>query len=120
MTELQEKYGDRGFTVLAFPSHSFRQERKDNAEIYDWAVDEYGANYPIFEKIVVNGDDTHPIYANLKAMARTESGGKVDTLKWNFDKFLVQPDGDSFKVLDYSTSKKKPVDYEDEIEMHLK
>ena len=87
--------------------------------IRSWAEEQFGANFPMFEPIEVNGDDTHPIYRRLKEMAR---GGKgLDNIKWNYDKFLiVSGKKGEFTLIDYSTAKKKPAEYADEIEMLLK
>lgn len=115
MQALHEKYKKKGFSVLAFPSPTFNQESKDNGDISAWAQETYGATFPIFERVHVNGPATHPIFAKLKNLATKEG---VPLLKWNFDKFLVP--GNLEGVIDYSTAKKKPVDYSQEIEIHLK
>ena len=116
MQALHEKYSKRGFAVLAFPSPTFKQESKDNGEISAWAFETYGATFPIFERVHVNGPATHPIFAKLKERATKEG---LELCKWNFDKFLVP--GNLQGVMDYSTAKgRKPVDYEQEIELHLK
>lgn len=72
----------------------------------------------MFEKILVNGDATHPIYQKLKEMARDGKG--IDNLKFNYDKFLVAVAGKDFKMISYAHSKTKPLEYVDEIDMLLK
>lgn len=47
--------------------------------------------FPLFEKIDVNGESRHPIYAELTAVADAE--GHSGDIRWNFEKFLVAPDG---------------------------
>lgn len=102
--------------MLAFPSPTFKQESKDNGEISKWAHETYGATFPIFERVHVNGPATHPIFAKLKNLATTNG---IQEMKWNFDKFLVP--GNLQGVMDYSTAKeRKPAEYEAEIELHLK
>ena len=92
LRRLQEELGDKGFTVLAFPSNQFgKQEPGTDAEICEFATSKYKANFPMFSKILVNGDDASELYKWLK----TEQPGKGDTsdITWNFEKFLVDQDG---------------------------
>jgi glutathione peroxidase len=89
---LQAKYGSRGFEVLGFPCNQFGAQEPGTAEeIATFCSTSYGVTFPMFEKIEVNGDGRHPIYAELTAVADAE--GHSGDIRWNFEKFLVAPDG---------------------------
>jgi glutathione peroxidase len=89
---LQDAYGDRGFTVLAFPCNQFGgQEPGSDAQVCEFATSRYQANFPMFSKIEVNGPGTCDLYRLLKSsMADEEGRGDIP---WNFTKFLVDGDG---------------------------
>lgn len=92
LEELQKVYGDRGFTVLGFPSNQFLQELNSSEAIATFCSKTYSVTFPMFEKLRVNGRSQHPLYAELtKTMDAEGNAGKV---KWNFEKFLVTPSGD--------------------------
>jgi glutathione peroxidase len=89
---LQAKYADRGFTVIGFPSNQFGGQEPGTAEeIATFCSTNYGVTFPLMEKIDVNGDDRHPIYAELTKVADAE--GHSGDIRWNFEKFLIAPDG---------------------------
>jgi glutathione peroxidase len=89
---LQKRYGERGFSVLGFPCNQFgAQEPGDSAEIGAFCSTTYGVTFPMFEKIEVNGEGTHPLYAYLKKARKGLLGS--EGIKWNFTKFLVGRDG---------------------------
>ncbi len=89
---LHEKYSDRGFTVVGFPCNQFgAQEPGSPEEIETFCSTSYGVTFPLMEKIDVNGDDRHPIYSALTATA--DAGGHTGDIRWNFEKFLIAPDG---------------------------
>lgn len=91
LQRLQERFGRRGFTVLAFPCDQFgHHEPGDGAEILAFTSREYGVTFPIFEKIEVNGPDRHPLYAELTAVA--DAQGHAGDVEWNFEKFAVSPE----------------------------
>jgi glutathione peroxidase len=93
LVQLQEQYGDRGFTVLGFPCNQFLgQEPGTSEEIAEFCSLTYGVDFPLFEKIDVNGDDRHPLFAELTETADTD--GEAGDVKWNFEKFLVAPGGE--------------------------
>jgi glutathione peroxidase len=78
--------------VLAFPCNQFgAQEPGTDAEILEFATSKYGATFPMFSKIDVNGDDACEIYQFLKA-GQPDADGNED-IAWNFTKFLVGGDG---------------------------
>jgi glutathione peroxidase len=82
----------QGFSVLAFPCNQFgAQEPGTDAEILEFATSQYDATFPMFSKIEVNGDTACDLYQWL----RTEQpgDGDSDAITWNFEKFLVNRDG---------------------------
>ena len=92
LQELQDTYGDKGFSVLGFPCNQFlEQEPGSPDEIAEFCTVNYGVTFPLFEKIDVNGPQRHPLYAALTATADAE--GAAGDVQWNFEKFLVSPDG---------------------------
>ena len=89
---LHDQNHERGFNVLAFPCNQFGgQEPGTNAEILEFAQSKYGADFPMFAKIDVNGDAASEVYTFLKA-GHPDEEGNVDIV-WNFTKFLVGRDG---------------------------
>ena len=92
LERLQETYGDRGFTVLGFPCNQFLGQEPGTAEeIAEFCSVTYGVSFPLFEKIEVNGEGRHPLYAELTEVA--DADGEAGDIQWNFEKFLVTPDG---------------------------
>ncbi|KAL2897608.1 putative glutathione peroxidase 7 chloroplastic [Bienertia sinuspersici] len=91
LSHLYEKYKPQGFEILAFPCNQFGgQEPGSNSEIKNFACTKFKAEYPIFDKVDVNGPNTAPVYQFLKSSA----GGLLgDLIKWNFEKFLVDKNG---------------------------
>ena len=92
LEELQETYGDRGFTVLGFPSNQFLQELGSPESIKEFCSTTYGVTFPMFEKVKVNGRSQHPLFAELTKTP--DSDGKAGKVKWNFEKFIVTPAGE--------------------------
>ncbi|QWT24115.1 glutathione peroxidase [Subtercola sp. PAMC28395] len=92
LEDLQKTYGDRGFTVLGFPSNQFLQELGTEEAIAEYCSTTWGITFPMFEKIKVNGRSEHPLYTELKKAVDAE--GKAGKVKWNFEKFVVTPDGE--------------------------
>ncbi len=92
LQSLFERYRDKGFVVLGFPCNQFgHQEPADEAEIRRFCSLTYNVTFPLFSKIMVNGDDAHPLFKHLKSARRGLFG--TEAIKWNFTKFLVGPDG---------------------------
>ena len=92
LERLQEAYGDKGFSVIGFPCNQFMgQEPGTSEEIAEFCSTTYGVTFPLMEKIDVNGDDRHPIYAELTE--KEDAEGKAGDITWNFEKFLVSPAG---------------------------
>jgi glutathione peroxidase len=89
---LQETYADRGFAVLGFPCNQFGAQEPGTAEdIREFCSTRYDVTFPMFEKLSVNGPDRHPLYVELTAVK--DAAGKAGDIEWNFEKFLVSPDG---------------------------
>jgi len=93
LERLHERFADRGFSVLGFPCNQFMgQEPGTPEEIAEFCSVTYGVTFPLFEKIDVNGDARHPLYGALTEVADAE--GKAGDIQWNFEKFLVDPNGE--------------------------
>ncbi|KXI30824.1 glutathione peroxidase [Paraglaciecola hydrolytica] len=89
---LYSQYQDKGLVVLGFPCDQFgHQEPGTDGEIEQFCSLNFNVNFPLFKKIEVNGDNTHPLYQHLKAAAPGILGSKK--IKWNFTKFLVNKQG---------------------------
>ena len=92
LERLQKRYGGDAFTVLGVPCNQFMgQEPGSPAEIAEFCSATYGVSFPLTEKIDVNGDDRHALYAELTAAADSE--GNAGDIQWNFEKFLVNKNG---------------------------
>jgi len=92
LEQLQRDYGDRGFTVIGFPCNQFKgQEPGSIDEILEYCSTTWGVTFPIMDKIEVNGEGTIPLYQALKQTA--DDDGQASDVGWNFEKFLVTPDG---------------------------
>jgi glutathione peroxidase len=92
LEELQEQFAARGFAVVGFPCNQFGgQEPGTSEEIAEFCSATYGVTFPMFEKIEVNGPGRHPIYDELTAVP--DANGEAGDIQWNFEKFLIRPDG---------------------------
>lgn len=92
---LHEKYKEKGLVVIGFPCDQFaHQEPGNDGEIAEFCSLNYGVDFLLASKVDVNGANTHPVFKFLKK----HSGGLLgSSIKWNFTKFLVSPDGNSIK-----------------------
>jgi len=88
---LQREYGDRGFTVIGFPSNQFLQEYRSNAKIAEYCATTWGVTFPMMDRIRVNGRNRHLLYQEL--VQTPDADGKAGQVQWNFEKFLIAPDG---------------------------
>jgi glutathione peroxidase len=92
LERLHERFAGRGFAVVGFPCNQFgEQEPGTPEEISEFCSVNYGVSFPLFEKIEVNGPGRHPIYTELTAVP--DASGEAGDIQWNFEKFLVAPDG---------------------------
>ncbi|MEU7304671.1 glutathione peroxidase [Streptomyces sp. NPDC007206] len=92
LEKLQERYGDRGFTVLGVPCNQFLGQEPGTAEeIVEFCSATYGVTFPLTEKVEVNGAGRHPLYQRLVDFPDAE--GHTGDIRWNFEKFLIGRDG---------------------------
>lgn len=101
LDQIREEFKDKGLEVLAFPCNQFQsQEPGNHEEIKKFVNENYNVKFPIFEKIDVNGKNTHPIYCWLRS--HSELNDKVSDqcqkIQWNFEKFLLNKEGKIVKV----------------------
>lgn len=116
LQEVYEKFKDRGFEVLGFPSNQFAgQEPGESDEIAEYCEINYGVTFPMFEKIDVKGNEAHPLFKYLSKEATGVLGSK--SVKWNFTKFLVDQEG---RVLKRFAPKTTPQQIESYISKLLK
>jgi glutathione peroxidase len=89
---LHEEYAARGFTVIGVPCNQFGgQEPGSPEEIQTFCSTTYGVTFPMTEKVDVNGDARHPLYQELTA--KEDGEGKAGDIQWNFERFLISPEG---------------------------
>ncbi|KAK4747077.1 hypothetical protein SAY87_026114 [Trapa incisa] len=114
LSHLYEKYKNQGFEILAFPCNQFGgQEPGSNPEIKQFACTRFKAEFPIFDKVDVNGPFTAPVYQFLKS----STGGFLgDLIKWNFEKFLINKNG---KVVERYPPTTSPFQIEKDIQKLL-
>ncbi|XP_051137375.1 probable glutathione peroxidase 2 [Andrographis paniculata] len=90
LNSLYDQYKDQGFEILAFPCNQFLQERGTNEEIKETVCTRFKAEFPIFDKVDVNGKNASPLYKFLKSQ---KAGLLLNAIKWNFTKFLISRSG---------------------------
>lgn len=91
LSQLYEKYKQKGLEILAFPCNQFgAQEPGSNEQIQEFVCTRFKAEFPVFDKVDVNGDKAAPLYKYLKS---SKGGLFGDGIKWNFSKFLVDKEG---------------------------
>eukprot|EP00253_Pinus_taeda_P031055 PITA_31055 len=114
LNEVYTKYKDQGLEILAFPCNQFGgQEPGDNAQIAEVACTRFKAEFPIFDKVEVNGNNAAPLYKFLKS---SKGGLFGDGIKWNFTKFLVDKDGNVVERYAPTTS---PLSIEKDVKKRL-
>jgi glutathione peroxidase len=90
---LQQQYADRGFTVLGVPCNQFAGQEPGTAEeIESFCSTTYGVTFPLTDKVEVNGEDADPLYQRLTEAPDTT--GAAGPVSWNFEKFLLDGDGE--------------------------
>lgn len=115
LQDLYQKHQAQGLEVLAFPCNQFKQQEKgSNEEIKQFCDLRFNIKFPLFSKIDVNGDNTHPLFNFLKSQAPGILGST--RIKWNFTKFLVNKEG---KVIKRYAPTTKPEAIESDIEKLL-
>lgn len=115
LQSLHDELGERGFEVLGFPCNQFMNQDPGNDDaISQFCSLNYGVSFPMFAKIEVNGDGTHPLFRFLKREAKGLMGS--EKVKWNFTKFLVNREG---QVVRRYAPTAKPADIRADIEKLL-
>ncbi|KRX09772.1 Thioredoxin-like fold [Pseudocohnilembus persalinus] len=122
LDKLYDKYKDQGFEILAFPCNQFgKQEPLPNDQILEAARKKANVQikYPFFQKIEVNGPNTHEVYKFMKINSSLydQKTKKTKNILWNFGKFLIDKNG---KVVSYHIPTVSPLELEDEIVKLLK
>ena len=93
LQRLYDTYKDRGLEILGFPCNQFLAQEPGTAEeIREFCSSVYSVTFPIFRKIDVNGDERAPLYDILTQ--KEDAEGKAGDVYWNFEKFLISPEGD--------------------------
>ncbi|EFV91350.1 glutathione peroxidase family protein [Dietzia cinnamea P4] len=93
LQELADDFRDRGLFVIGFPCNQFMgQEPGDEDTIKEFTSGKYGITFPLAAKVDVNGPDRHPLYAELTKVA--DADGEAGDVQWNFEKFLISPEGE--------------------------
>ncbi len=102
---LYQKYHNQGFIILGFPCNQFQNQEPENEEkILNFCQLNYQVSFPLFMKIDVNGDFTHPLYAYMKS--RQKGIFATESIKWNFTKFLINKRGEVIRRFAPSTHPK--------------
>ncbi len=97
LQELYEEYKNKDFIIIAFPANNFmRQEPGTNMEILEFCSVNFGVTFPIMEKVSVKGKDMHPVYKWLTN--KDENGVINSSVKWNFQKYLIDEKGNLIDV----------------------
>jgi glutathione peroxidase len=103
LEKLYEKYRDKGFEILAFPSNDFAQEPKEGDKIQEFCTRNYGVQFPVFEKNKVRGASAQPLYQYLAK--QTGNLLRTNYPIWNFQKYIVDRNG---RVVDWFNPWKWP------------
>ncbi|AWB57185.1 glutathione peroxidase [Colwellia sp. Arc7-D] len=112
---LYQQYQAKGLEILAFPCNQFgKQEKGDDSEIKQFCDLNFNISFPLFSKVDVNGENSHPLFDYMKNEAPGLLGSK--SIKWNFTKFLVNNQG---KVVKRYSPTTKPADIASDIEAML-
>ncbi|MGG3470207.1 glutathione peroxidase [Neobacillus pocheonensis] len=115
LQELYESFKDKGFEILGFPCNQFmNQDPGSEEEIKSFCELNYGVTFPMFAKVDVNGVYTHPLFRYIREQTPGLLG--INTVKWNFTKFLVDSKGNVIKRFAPTT---KPSDIVKDIETLL-
>ncbi|MFN6037274.1 MAG: glutathione peroxidase [Bacteroidota bacterium] len=103
LEKLYQTYKDKNFVIIGFPANNFGgQEPGTNTQIKEFCKKNYGVSFQMMEKISVKGDDMHPVYQWLTKKAEN---GKMDcNVRWNFEKFLIDENGNLHDNLNSMTS----------------
>jgi glutathione peroxidase len=93
LEKLAKDYRGKGLTVIGVPCNQFMgQEPGSPEEIAEFCSTTYGVTFPLLAKTDVNGENRHPLYAELTKAA--DDSGEAGDIQWNFEKFLLAPGGE--------------------------
>ena len=93
---MYDQLEQKGLEILAFPCNQFfKQESGSHKEIIEFVQKRFNPKFTLFEKIEVNGPNTHPIYRYLRKDSElfNKKGNSSKFIPWNFSKFLVNSKG---------------------------
>lgn len=108
LQNLYEQYKEKDFIIIAFPANNFMmQESGSNKSIAEFCMSRFGITFPLMSKISVKGNNMHPVYQFLTQ--KSQNGVMDSSVKWNFQKYLINEKGVLEKVLE---SKISPLDQE--------
>lgn len=111
LEKLHQQYKDQGLVILGFPCNQFLgQEPLSNEDMEQACLINHGVTFQLFEKIKVNGSGAHPLYKYLKKTLK--SGLFSSKIKWNFEKFIIDKNGNPVKRFSPTT---KPKELEQDI-----
>jgi glutathione peroxidase len=104
---LYKEYGKGNFVIVGFPANNFaEQEPGTNEEIATFCERNYGVTFPMMEKISVKGDDKAPVYEFLTQ--KSKNGLQDSEVEWNFQKYLINVQGELVKVIGPKTLPNDP------------
>jgi glutathione peroxidase len=104
---LYEQFKDSNFVIIGFPANNFMsQEPGTNEEIVEFCQKNYGVSFPMMSKISVKGSDMHEVYKFLTE--KSLNGLEDSSVKWNFQKYLLNEEGKLEKVIDHRTLPNDP------------
>ena len=102
LEEVYKKYKDHGFVIVGFPSNDFmKQEPGTNTEILEFCKKNYGVTFPIMDKVTVKGKEMCDVYKFLTE--KSKNGFEDSSVKWNFQKYLLNESGELVKVVSPGT-----------------
>lgn len=100
---LYSNYKDKNFVIVGFPANNFgAQEPGTDEQIATFCKENYGVDFPMMSKISVKGEDMHPLYQFLTQ--KSKNGVADSEVQWNFQKYLINEEGDLDQVIDPRTS----------------
>lgn len=119
MVRIYRKWKDKGFEILAFPCNQFfGQESGTPEEIHDFVTNKFNVEFPLLEKVEVNGENTHPVFVFLRNNSSLfdRETMTAQVIPWNFAKFFVDPQG---KVIQFYKPQEKLTEVNAFIEEHM-
>ncbi len=116
LEKLYEEYKDQGFVILGFPCNQFAEQDADD-QVREACLLNYGVKFDMFKQIKVNGDEAHPLYKflkeevpakfNLMKLIPKKEGGDKNDISWNFEKFIIDREGNVVKRIAPTTTPDK-------------